>query len=212
MKDSMPRKTKNEAEKTRLAVMEAAEQCFYAKGVVSTSLQEIAVAAGVTRGAVYWHFKDKVALLRAIADTAFLPLETLLEKLASENADDPLGALRQITCETMRTLTHDARARKVFTILMQRCEYLDEMHEIIARNRDCHTRTLGRLTRVFEAAREKGELSSCWTPQTAAFAVKGMFVGFLLSELEWPGPTPARDKAYKGAIESLFQAFWIAPD
>ncbi|WP_272942305.1 TetR family transcriptional regulator [Kingella kingae] len=53
------RKTKEEAQKTRQHLLNAALEVFWRKGVTQASLHEIAVEAGVTRGALYWHFKNK---------------------------------------------------------------------------------------------------------------------------------------------------------
>ena len=62
----MVRRTKADAEATRLSLLDAAEQLFQARGVSRTSLNDIATAAGTTRGAIYWHFKDKADLLSLI--------------------------------------------------------------------------------------------------------------------------------------------------
>ncbi|CAB3752339.1 MULTISPECIES: TetR/AcrR family transcriptional regulator [Burkholderia] len=51
---------------TREAILDASERCFIERGYRAASLEEIAEAAGVTRGAVYWHFKDKSALLLGV--------------------------------------------------------------------------------------------------------------------------------------------------
>ena len=67
----MARRTKFEAEKTRNAILDAAEKVFYKRGVARTSLEQIARAAHVTRGAVYWHFHDKIELCRSDAETCF---------------------------------------------------------------------------------------------------------------------------------------------
>ncbi|WP_165679178.1 TetR family transcriptional regulator, partial [Metapseudomonas otitidis] len=56
------RRTKEEAEKTRADILAAAELLFLENGVAHTSLEQIARAAGVTRGAVYWHFQNKAHL------------------------------------------------------------------------------------------------------------------------------------------------------
>ena len=53
------RKTKEEAYQTRCNLLVAALSVFYERGVAQASLDEIAKAAGVTRGALYWHFKNK---------------------------------------------------------------------------------------------------------------------------------------------------------
>ncbi|EOC58456.1 bacterial regulatory s, tetR family protein [Neisseria meningitidis NM90] len=60
------RKTKTEALKTKEHLMLAALETFYRKGIARTSLNEIAQAAGVTRGALYWHFKNKEDLFDAL--------------------------------------------------------------------------------------------------------------------------------------------------
>ncbi|MBV5333220.1 TetR family transcriptional regulator, partial [bacterium] len=62
----MARKTKEEAQETRKAILDAAETVFQERGVSRTSLAEIATAAGVTRGAIYWHFANKAELFDAM--------------------------------------------------------------------------------------------------------------------------------------------------
>ena len=54
------------AEATRGAVLAAARRSFGRKGYAQASVDEIAAAARVTKGAVYHHFADKEALFRAV--------------------------------------------------------------------------------------------------------------------------------------------------
>ena len=79
----MARKTKEEAQETRNAILDAAELVFQEHGVSHTSLAEIAAAAGVTRGAVYWHFANKADLFDALILRVFEPLEAKLVELQS---------------------------------------------------------------------------------------------------------------------------------
>lgn len=62
----MARKTKEDAEKTRQALLNAACAVFSEQGVANTTLNNIASAAGMTRGAVYWHFPNKDAVIQAL--------------------------------------------------------------------------------------------------------------------------------------------------
>src|SRR5256885_1645441 len=64
----LARRTKEDAFATRNSLLDAAEQVFYEQGVARASLNEIAQRAGATRGAVYWHFKDKLDLFYAMLD------------------------------------------------------------------------------------------------------------------------------------------------
>ncbi|WP_322789325.1 TetR family transcriptional regulator [Paraburkholderia diazotrophica] len=55
--------------------MDSADILFFERGVSSTSLQDIAHAAGMTRGAIYGHFSNKWALIAALFERSALPLD-----------------------------------------------------------------------------------------------------------------------------------------
>lgn len=71
VKPYMPRKTKDEAEQTRLSIMQAAIEVFNDKGVSRSTLADIAAEAGVTRGAIYWHFDNKTDLVHQMMSHYF---------------------------------------------------------------------------------------------------------------------------------------------
>lgn len=62
----MARRTKAEAEQTRVRILEAALKVFSEKGYSKATIVEIAKEIGLTKGAVYWHFKTKADLLAAM--------------------------------------------------------------------------------------------------------------------------------------------------
>jgi AcrR family transcriptional regulator len=66
---NVKRLTKAEqTEATRRALLDAARALFASKGFADTPTEEIVARAGVTRGALYHHFKDKIALFRAVVE------------------------------------------------------------------------------------------------------------------------------------------------
>ncbi|MGL6253408.1 MAG: TetR family transcriptional regulator, partial [Billgrantia desiderata] len=92
----MARRTKAEAAATREALLDAAEEVFLERGVARTSLEQIAREAGVTRGAVYWHFKNKADLFRAMLLRVRMPFEELVEEIGDPGlAERPLEAICQ---------------------------------------------------------------------------------------------------------------------
>lgn len=202
----MARRTKEDAQKTRATIMKAATELFYENGVTQTSLQKIAVKAGVTRGAIYWHFRDKVDVLHAIADENFLPNEELLEQLSFQELDNPIETMREITNERMDDAIHDPIRRRVFTILMQRCEYIEEMHTLVERHRECHDRMFSRLSRIYEQAQKKGKLAEIWSPSTAAYVTQHFFRGVIDEEMEHSSPSKARDKERHIAMDALYDS------
>lgn len=134
----MVRRTKEDAEATRSQIIDAAELCFYKKGLSRTSLADIASEAGVTRGAIYWHFQDKADLLEALLERAHMPLQALSDAGRDEREPDPLGKLRALLTQLFRLLATDPRVRRINEILAHKCEYTDDMCNL--RKRICRFR------------------------------------------------------------------------
>ena len=76
----MPRRTKEEAGATRESVLRVALDLFSEKGYSRTTFSDIAKRIGMTRGAVYWHFENKEALLAALMEFAHGYKERLVDE------------------------------------------------------------------------------------------------------------------------------------
>lgn len=64
----MPRRTAEEAAKTRKAIIVAAQALFSAHGFAATRTAEVARAAGTSEGGLFHHFKDKSELFGAVVE------------------------------------------------------------------------------------------------------------------------------------------------
>ena len=148
----MARKTKLEALETRERLLDAAEVVFRQRGVTRTSLAEVATAAGVTRGAVYWHFKDKAALFHAMCDRATLPLDALFERAGETASAEPLQTLRELCVGALQRLAVDARTQVVFEVIFHKTEMVDELADIATSNQDERCRCLGQIEVIIRAA------------------------------------------------------------
>ena len=103
------RRTKAEAEQTRQAILAAAIRVFLERGVARATLDEIATAAGVTRGAIYWHFRDKLEIFLALEERIGPPNAEVSAALKSCLAADPgLDPLRELA-ETIARRAADPR-------------------------------------------------------------------------------------------------------
>lgn len=147
----MARRTKEEAQATREALLDAAERVFQQRGVSRAALSDIAQAAGVTRGALYWHFKDKAAVFNAMMDRVTLPLDVELEGLLAAGGD-PMERLCQHLRHALHQIVHDARTRRVLRIAMQKVEHTDELGPVIDRHIQVHRLNAERERQVFERA------------------------------------------------------------
>ena len=132
----MVRRTKADALVTRNSLLDAAEHLFQAHGVSRTSLNDIATAAGTTRGAIYWHFKDKADLFNAMMERVTMPLEGALACAAgkAEAADNPLLSLRDSMMNALKQTATDEQTRRVFEVATHKVEYVSEMQAVRERH------------------------------------------------------------------------------
>ena len=130
----MVRRTKEDSEQTRLAIIAAARKAFLRRGVTLTTMEQIAATAGVTRGAVYWHFANKMTLFYAMRDQVTLPLmdRTDLELLGQSHAN-PLERIQRFLNLVMDSVVGCETVRQTFEIMAFKCEYVEQCHgELVA--------------------------------------------------------------------------------
>lgn len=154
----MARRTKEDAQKTRELLIEAAERIFYEKGVSRTSLNDIALEAGVTRGAIYWHFKNKHDVFEAIMERLQTPLELLHEAVENPNEPDPLGRFREFLNYLTQEIVRDPRRRRVYEIVFMKCELTEENEPLAARHRQNFLDASGRIRKALRNAQDRGQL------------------------------------------------------
>lgn len=167
----MVRRTKEDALATREAIMEAAAVLFEQQGVSGTTLQHIATAAGVTRGAIYWHFIDKSALFTALMERAKMPMETAMAVLDREDTDDPLRDLRDCMVESLRITATDERMRRMFDICTRKLEMVGEMSGMLERLLESHRRWMERAESRIRIGIRRGQVRPDVSPKAAALGL-----------------------------------------
>lgn len=166
----MARRTKEDALATRHALLDAAERVFQAKGVSATSLNDIALEAGTTRGAIYWHFKDKADLYNAMMERVGLPLENAMTN--APRGEDPLSALRTAILNALDRTVHDPRTRRVFEVATHKVEYVDSLCAVRQRHLQVRAEFVGGIKQALLAAtRQRGMR----LPVPAELAAYGLF-------------------------------------
>ncbi len=191
----MARKTKEEAEATREALLDAAERVFLERGVSHTSLAQIAREAGMTRGAVYWHFRDKRDLFDAMVDRVQLPMHELIADLRATGDRDPAELIRTISRLALCKLVDNDRYRRVYTILFHRCEFVGEFNPSVHKQQEVAQRAHETLVELFEEAERRGRLRPGISPRIAACAmhayVGGLYFEWLRGEANFTLPDDA---------------------
>jgi TetR/AcrR family acrAB operon transcriptional repressor len=182
----MVRRTKEEAQETRTRILDAAEQVFAEKGVSRTSLADIAQTAGVTRGAIYWHFANKGELFTEMFDRVLLPLDELKAASVDPNEADPLGRLVEICTVCLRDTANDPHRRRVFDILFHKCEFVEEMGPVMARYQNTMREGLTNIQTCMRNAISKGQLPADMNVPVAASMVHAFISGSLKDMLFVP--------------------------
>lgn len=167
----MVRRTKEDAQATRNSLLDAAEHLFQARGVSRTSLHDIAVAAGTTRGAIYWHFKDKADLFNAMMERVTLPMEEALEHAGSGSAEDPLGQMRSAIRYALHKTANDPQTQRVFEVATHKVEYVDELSAV----RERHLSVRGDcLQQMAQSLRDAAQREGCRLAIPAPVAAQGL--------------------------------------
>lgn len=165
----MVRKTKAEAEQTRKEIINAARCVFHECGVSRTSLEKIARVAGVTRGAVYWHFANKAELFFAMREDSLHILDEVDTYLDAPDITNPLDGIEQSLLRFFQIIEERPEVRQVFEIMTLRCEYVDEFAPILQEvNRPCMD-FLAKLQRSYQRAGALGYLRPGLDPEGLAY-------------------------------------------
>ena len=176
----MVRKTKEDAELTRQQIIDAAREVFLARGVSRSTLEHIATQANVTRGAVYWHFKNKPEIFYALRDQVFLPLiDRMDDTLAVESNVDPLTQIENSLCDTIHELNENMKMRQTYEIMMTKCEYVDEFATVLQQILNNCVNITEKFQACYERAKAQGILTNALTPHALAQDTHLFFSGLL---------------------------------
>jgi TetR/AcrR family transcriptional regulator, cholesterol catabolism regulator len=164
----------HESERLR-QILERAARIICQQGFEATSMQEIAVACGLTKAGLYHHIKTKDALLLAIMNYGMDLFEEVVLHRVSGIAD-PLERLRQTMARNVELVTQDSS--KEVTIILHEHQTLTgaAQREINARKK----RYVSFLEDSFREAIARGQIRPV-EPTLAAFS----FLGVVLWTYKW---------------------------
>jgi len=172
------RRTKEDSQQTRQRILTAARRRFASHGVTRTSLQDIATAAGVTRGAVYWHFTSKRALFRAMREQVSLPLFDHAELSGADGAD-PLSAIEHFLVGVIDRIERDGQTRQTFDILSLKCEYVGELRPELSRHLRRCSELQATLASAYRRALDVGVMRADASPDDAALGTCVFITGLV---------------------------------
>ncbi|WP_339934093.1 TetR family transcriptional regulator [Vreelandella glaciei] len=199
---------KADAERTREAILDAAETTFLVQGVSRTTLAHIAQEAGVTRGAIYWHFEDKAAVFDALLERVRLPLDGIVDDAVQRLGTTPVECLRDIAQRSLAGICHDLPLQRAATIVLHRCEKLEDKHPRICMITQLPKHAEAHVEALFEQALADGNLRADLTPASARRQFHGFLIGVCFDWLQDPQQYSLADE-YDGIVETLMRGLLV---
>jgi TetR/AcrR family acrAB operon transcriptional repressor len=184
--------------------MAAAIDCFARYGYQGTTIDRIARAAGVTKGAVYYHFRDKEDLLfEAVTDRVGGFEKQVLAQI--DSAADPLGSLRQVVDACFFHATVSNHRRFIITLMV---EALDTNPRLSAEFRSILRGMRTFLARVVRDGQTRGIFRTDVAPEEAAAAIAGGIIGAEVQHYQDPEEIDLR-RVLDTLVAQL--AAWLVP-
>jgi TetR/AcrR family acrAB operon transcriptional repressor len=175
------KRTKEEAAKTRQDLLDAALQVFSQQGYQAARLQDIAKAAGVTRGAIYHHFGSKAELFNTLMDEASVQESGAVQAAIAEGGS-LVEIMARILSYSLALLEKDRRLRQVF-----------ELSRVKA----------GDDPELAEVQRKRAEQTEMLVASTATIIAQGIAAGDLRAGLD-PDTVARAFIAYQNGVATLW--------
>lgn len=175
----MVKKTREATLATRESLLIAALQVFRERGVAHTRLSDVAERAGVTRGAIYWHFKDKAELFQAVCERGTLPVEALLAEASQSVQRDPIATVKQLALMALTQLAQHADTQAMFDVIFHKCEFTEELAPVVAKNDADRAACLSQVQQLFNQAVACGQLPAATDTFLATQGLHAYLVGLM---------------------------------
>ena len=180
------RKTKTEAQKTRQHLLDAALEVFWHDGVTRASLQAIAQEAGVTRGALYWHFKNKEDLFETLFEQQYADFFAAFNDQTLRDNQDVWTHLQHNLTAMFETLATRESKHKFCNVMFSKCEQTAGNETITELACRYHRLFQKQIAYALQLSREQGRLPENTDIELAAIYLESSLVGLIKIWIDEP--------------------------
>ena len=180
------RRTKEESEETKNTILNTSIKLFSQKGYSRTTLCEIAKESHVTRGAIYWHFKNKLEIFDALYERLHRPFVQMILEDISKDHPEPLIQLQDICIQLFLDLEKDSHKRQAISLFLIKCDYTGELKAYRRKHNERKTQSMNLFMLYFKKAQEKNKISKKENPYLMALSINCYMKGILIEYLSSP--------------------------
>ena len=204
------KRTPEQARQTRESLLRAALEVFDRRGVARASLAEIAREAGVTRGALYWHFKSREDLFDALFQHLFHAFGTRLDNDIRSGSPDMLGNLRQALLGNFQRLECDETIYKFLRIVHLKYEHTSDNAAIASLMQRYKHMWRERMHAALTLCVHQGALPAALDVEAAALYLNALLFGLLHLRLQQPAHATLQQQAAR-IIDAGLDALRASP-
>ncbi len=199
----MARKTKEGALKTKKKIIDSAKNIFYEKGFRDTTIDDIAKAIGLSRGAVYWHFKSKEEIFISIYDEFMSRLDSIVGETIGKK-DATIVSIYEYMQKTIYMLVSDYSYRTTLDLLLFRTELTQKLQVLKQRDDLWVEDILNTIVHIVDTQIKKGDLKINLTSKELAVSIISMHRG-LAFVYTMNNKVLPQENSYKTIIDIFFK-------
>ena len=179
----MARKTKAEAEKTRIRILRAALDLFSEKGYSKTTFDDIARRISLTKGAVYWHFRNKPDIVSALIKEAYAQVSKVIAGSLPEKAG--LETIKGAFIRDAELICDNPVYRKFLFFVLFQMEWSEPIFKKIGDSLEEINRiSLHHIKEALTLAKKNGEIDAGTDIDQTAVTITALWDGLMRSGIK----------------------------
>lgn len=174
------------------AILDSALTEFQEKGFAATRMEDIAIGAGLSKGALYLYFKSKEALFQALVQQAIVPMADRIDAMSAlPDETDVLGVMQAMVALAADRLS-DPKLAAIPVLVISEAGKFPEIARFYRKT--VIDKILGAIARLIRHGQAQGVLRTDLIPEQVAHSMAGGFVlQMLKSQLFEDGPMDRED-------------------
>jgi TetR/AcrR family acrAB operon transcriptional repressor len=172
------RRAKEDTEKTRQELLRVAVKVFNDNGYARTRLEDVAAAAGVSRGAIYYHFGSKAEIFKTVVMENKDQMFTIINEIINDQSISKIQAIRSTFTEYLHRIEDDEYFRDVETLLYK-TELAGDLKDVTATFSTIMRDIFTLIKRVVSGAVKEGSLKKDLDLDSFTFAIMSYHYGLM---------------------------------